>query len=375
MKKRFSVILALSLVILMLLVACGGGSGSSSSSGGAASSSGGGASSGGGGATSGGSGTAASDTVVEMVIANQSRTGYFCADTHNLIAELLEEQSGGRFSVKVFEAGSFGGPDHERMNMLLLNTIQMTCVPAAILSAMSHQLAPWNIYDLPYLFEDHPEVYAFFEGEIGQELNQLAVDAVGVMVVDAHNMGVCAISSNTPIRVPADIEGLKIRVGQLALPVESVRMWGAVPSTIDFAESYTALQQGAVDGTATSLILWEFSRWYEVQDYVVMNNYAHMPHFQYLNKGWYDALPDDLRVIFDDVIAQVSPVSRQWCQDFEDFCIEWLGTEMEMYFPTPAEMELWRAPARDMWRTTGAESVGGIDFLNRAIGFMGFDPV
>ena len=351
MKKR---IVSLFLVVLMLASACAGNSSTPTTTGNAPSN---------------------DNKVYKFTINNQVAEGNYISILQNYIADQLEERSGGRIEGTVYDAGSFGGPDKERLEMAISGAISMSTVPASLIAAMGDNLNAWNVYDVPYMFDTQDDLYSFFEGEIGQELVKLASDSLGVDIPGLFSMGFCAVSSNKPIHVPPDIKGVKIRSGQITLTVESLKMWDAVPSTVDYSESYTAMQQGTVDGTATALTLWETAKWYEVQKNIVLNRYSNMPHFFVVSKVWYNSLPADLQAIFDEVIKDGYANARKVAQKAEDDSIAFLSEHMDVYVPSEDEMVLWKVPARDMWTNTAADVVGGKDFLNRCLKWRGIDPI
>ena len=106
------------------------------------------------------------------------------------------------------------------------------------------------------------------------------------------------ISTSTgPIETPADLENFKIRVPVSPLWTSMFTAFGAAPTSINFAEVYTALQTGVVDGQENPLaILSNFKLW-EVQKYVSMTNHMWDGFWMLANRRSWGAVPEDLQEI------------------------------------------------------------------------------
>jgi C4-dicarboxylate-binding protein DctP len=99
------------------------------------------------------------------------------------------------------------------------------------------------------------------------------------------------------VRTPEDLKGVKIRVLPSPLLTATFKAWGASPTTIDYKELYTALQQRVVDGQENPLLSISQVSLYEVQKYLSLTEHRLFLYLTMINKKTYDSLPPDLQQV------------------------------------------------------------------------------
>lgn len=129
---------------------------------------------------------------------------------------------------------------------------------AVVASQVSQQLVPEHgIFGLPFVWVKEEEFRKFIEGPIALELGK-KMEAHGLKVlkiVDVSPVGV--LNSKRAVRTPEDMKGLKLRVMQDPMQVDVVKAMGGIPVPMGTPEVYTAIQQGQIDGNATSAqLIW-----------------------------------------------------------------------------------------------------------------------
>ena len=208
--------------------------------------------------------------------------------------ELIEEQSEGKVSVELYQAGAMGG-DKEIMAGLTTGSIDMVCVTTSNLNLVCPEAA---IFDIPYLFDDIETAREVLP-EFLPEFNPYA-EACGVHILGFSDLGLRIITSNKPVRTLEDWNGLKVRTMENKYMMQYVELLGGSATPTDFGEVYMALQQGTVDAQSNALELTVSSKFYEAQKYLLMTNHeAHIVNFL-MSNDLYTSLPEDIKTLVDE---------------------------------------------------------------------------
>ncbi len=124
------------------------------------------------------------------------------------------------------------------------------------------------------------------------------------------------ISSNKEFRDYAGMKGLKIRVSENPIFIEEFTDWGCSPTPVGFGELYVALQQGLVEAQNNTLDTTVSAALHEQQKYIINTNHSVQPLGMYMNKEFYDSLPEDVRALIDWVCENViDDYTKQLCAD------------------------------------------------------------
>ena len=108
--------------------------------------------------------------------------------------------------------------------------------------------------------------------------------------------------------MPEDLEGLKMRAPAL-LFAEMFKALGSTAIIMSWSELYTSLKTGVVDGAEGPISLIYQTKLYEVAKYLSITNHIPSAHYFIVNKSWYDALPSDLKLVFDKSIEEASQIA------------------------------------------------------------------
>jgi len=302
MAKRirvFSGIVALAMAAS--LVGCGGGGSSTSTSG--SSSSGGGEQ-----ASSGGSGGSGSEATLTLRLATTSAKGGALYEGAMKYAEIVKEKSNGTIEVQVFPDGQLG-KDLSVLDGQKTGTIEMS-LPS---TAMAQKSPEFGVFDIPFLFENREKVQNFANGEIWKSDLLPLFEKHGLVGLGFWENGFRQITnSKHPINKPEDLEGIKLRVPESKLRVAAFKVFGANPTTMDFSEVFTALQQGVVDGQENPLGQIEAGRFYEIQKYLSITNHTYTPGYLVASKMWWDKLTPDQQKILSEAAIEAGDFSRTY---------------------------------------------------------------
>ena len=201
-------------------------------------------------------------------------------------ADKVKEKTKGSVEVKVYPGGQMGG-EKAQVEGMMAGTMDFTLASTAVLS---NWLPQWMALDLPYLISNESQAEKMLAGDVGKYLIDL-LPGKGLYGLGWGENGFRHFTNSTrPLHVPADTKGLKIRVMENKLMIDTLGMWGADPTPIPFTEVYSALQTKTVDGQENPLSLIEQMRFYEVQKYLTLSNHFYSPFLFYASKVNMDKL-------------------------------------------------------------------------------------
>lgn len=257
--------------------------------------------------------------------------------------ELVEERSEGKIDIEVYTAGSLGDA-RTIMEGVQLGTIEMGDVENGTMSGFVPEACLW---DLPYIFSSIEQAHEVLDGEIGQHIQSL-YENIGVKHL-AYNDGGFRYFTNSkhPITSVADMKGLKIRVMESAVMINTINAFGASAVPMAFSELYTGLQQGTVDGQENPLDLIYAQNYAEVQEYLSLSEHFYYPRQFIINKDFYDGLPADLQTVISEAAVEACQYQREQVEIYTASMLDTLkeqGFEVCEFDKTEA-MKL----AEDVW--------------------------
>ncbi len=285
-------------------------------------------------------------------------------------AELLEERSDGRIRVEVFPDSQLGN-DGEITEQMLLGDIEFNAPFTGVLPSFAEQT---QLFDLPFAFPDIDTVYDAMFGEVGEIMAEYLQEQ-GLRTIGFWDGGYKAMTNNVrEIRTVDDMQGLRFRVSQSPLLIQQFEAMNASPLDIPFAELFTALQQGTVDGQENTLANIYTRQFFEVQDYMSLTNHGYLGYIFLVSEQFYASLPEDLQQIVDEVALEVS--DWQWeaaADENEEFLDRLREGDIQIYEPTEDELDTFRdatAPVYDHFRDN---IDGGADLLQALYDVRGFE--
>jgi C4-dicarboxylate-binding protein DctP len=205
--------------------------------------------------------------------------------------ELAEERTKGRVKVEVYPNSSLF-KDGEEMDALQLGSVQILAPSLAKFGPLG--VREFEVFDLPYIFDNYAELHKVTEGAAGAKLFQ-KLEGKGVQGLAYWDNGLKVMSANKSIRVPADYKGLKMRIQSSKVLGDEMKALGAIPQVMAFSEVYQALQTGVVDGTENTPSNVYTQKMHEVQKFIALTDHGYIGYAVIANKKFWDGLPADVR--------------------------------------------------------------------------------
>jgi tripartite ATP-independent transporter DctP family solute receptor len=230
------------------------------------------------------SGCGPRDDVVVLKLAHALDTNHSVHKGMVRMAERLTEYSDGQMRIDIYPSGQLG-VERETVELLQIGSLAMTKVSTAPLEAFVPSM---KIFSLPYLFNDRDHYFRVLDSEIGKALLE-STEITRVRGLGYYDSGSRSFyTKDRPIRTPADLQGLKIRVMQSQTAVQMVSALGGSPTPISFGEIYTALQQGVVDGAENNAPSFYLSGHYETAKYYSLDEHTAVPDILLIStRIWY----------------------------------------------------------------------------------------
>lgn len=257
-------------------------------------------------------------------------------------SELVLERTNGRVEVKVYPSGQLGS-QKETIQALKLGAIDICRAAFPFLADTGVNDESLKVFGLPYLFRDEEHAWKVLRGDIGEEISNNILANSGEKMVA---LGFLASSPRSffftekKVTQLEDMKGLKLRVSQNQLYTDMVKSFGASPTPIAYAELYSALQTGVVDGAENPLKGYANNKFYEVAKYYTFDRHNAQPYAVIMSKLSWDRLTEEEQVIFTEAMEEAG-------QYFEDMLKE--NKETYMTDLKEAGVEFFEITDHEKW--------------------------
>ena len=237
--------------------------------------------------------------------------------------DMVEEKTNGQIIVETYPAAQLGDA------RTMVEGIQMGTIEFADIEngPMGRFVPETMLWDLPYLFRDFDHAHAVTDGPIGDKIREMFLDK-GIRVF-AYNDGGFRYFTNSvrPITSVEDMQGLKIRVMESEVMINSINAFGASAIPMAFGEVYTALQQGTVDGQENPLDLIDSQAYFEVQDYLALSEHFYYPRQYMISEKFYQTLTPEHQKIIEESAIEACKIQREELAKYSVTLLDKLQTE------------------------------------------------
>ena len=214
--------------------------------------------------------------------------------------EVLDAKTGGKIKINAFWGGSAGG-DLAGAQATRAGTQEIVCTSGSALMGIVKEL---GVFDLPFLFANEKEAYAVLDGPAGQYFNK-KLEAAGLVNLAYWENGFRNLTnSKRAVSKVEDFDGMKVRIMQNTIFLDTFKTLGANPTPMAFGEVFMALETKAIDGQENPFSTIETAKLYEVQKYLSVTRHAYSPFFVLYSKKLWDQLnPQEQAVLREAALA------------------------------------------------------------------------
>lgn len=227
--------------------------------------------------------------------------------------ELIEEKTEGMVTIELFPNATLGD-ERTLLEGMQMGTVDMGIITNGPVANFVPEIA---VFELPFLFSSPEEAYEVLDGEIGQELlgKLETVNLKGLAYAERGFRNLT--NSKKAVSSPADMDGLKIRVMENPVYIDTFQALGANTVPMAWTEALTALQQKTIDGQENPVnVIYSF-KLSETQNHLSMTRHTYAPAIFVMSLNKFKGLPDDFKTTFKDCAQQAAEYERQVNADNE----------------------------------------------------------
>jgi len=263
--------------------------------------------------------------------------------------EVLEDISGGKIKVQLFP-NCMMGSDRDGMEATQRGSIEMASSSSPNMANFSKKFL---IFDLPYVTDQkyQANLYkALDEGSLGTYFDNLA-EEINLRPVMFSEYGYRNfVTSEKPITKAADLKKLKVRTTASPVEVETAKALGMNPTPIAWAEVYTAMQQGTVDGEGNTFSLLCDAKHDEVIKYAIDSRHNYSMHILMCNNDWWKGLKPQQQKWIKQAAHEALVYQRGITTELEAKATKKMLDEgIKIHTLTPAELDEFKALTKPVW--------------------------
>ncbi|HVZ45685.1 MAG TPA: TRAP transporter substrate-binding protein [Ramlibacter sp.] len=244
-------------------------------------------------------------------------TEFRSADTHNAddyptvlavkyMSTLLEQKSGGKHHIKVFNKQALGS-EKETIDQVKIGALDFTRVNVG---PMNNICPLTQVPTMPFLFNSIAHMRKVLDGPVGDEILK-SCESAGFIGLAFYDSGARSIYAKKPIRTVADAKGLKIRVQQSDLWVALVGAMGANATPMPYGEVYTALKTGLIDAAENNIPSFDTAKHVEAVKIYSKTEHSMAPEILVMSKIVWDKLPPNEQAMIRAAAKESVPYERQ----------------------------------------------------------------
>jgi tripartite ATP-independent transporter DctP family solute receptor len=271
-------------------------------------------------------------------------------------AELVTAKSGGRVTARVFYQSL--GIEHQLLQGAQAGSLDIGMISNGNAGRFTHA---YLVLDLPFLFKRYDDLLDFMNSPLGRETIVTFEKDTGLkhLYIIGFGSGRDIQTRNKQLRTPDDIKGLKIRTISTPVELAIFRAWGANPTPVDWGQTYTALQQGVVDGMQSNIgPVWS-GKFNEVVKHNIRLNYTASFVQVFMSTKKFASLSEpDQRAVLEAAKEAEGWIRKYSSEQLDTYLKDLKARGMEIYYPTPAEYAQWTAIREKVWQEVVEQQKG-----------------
>ena len=265
------------------------------------------------------------------------------------IRDKVWEKSGGRIYVDYRPLLQLGG-EKDVISKLKLGAVQGMLSSSVAAANLSDRL---GIVNLPYVVDTFDKLDTFRnDPELWQPFADAALKS-GIVVADFTGYGPYGWATTTPVKSIADAKGVNFRIAEAPVNIDSYKAWGLKFTVMPWGDVPQALQTGVINGLDHTAIVCNITKKFTIAKFYTQLDYAQGLFVHLINKPWLDKLPEDLRTIFLEVIAEESAATRELTRKQHDVQVAAAKEAGVEFFELPAseieELKKLAEPVLEKW--------------------------
>ncbi|MBD5457552.1 MAG: TRAP transporter substrate-binding protein [Lachnospiraceae bacterium] len=229
-------------------------------------------------------------------------------------AEMVEERTDGRIRILVYAEG-VKGTESDIIRQMKFGGIDFARVS---LSQLAEYIPKMNVLQMPFLYTDSEHMWQVLDGEIGVSFLSYTGE-YGLVGLSWYDAGARSFyTSKKPITCLEDIEGMRIRVQESDMMADMVEALGASAVKLSYAEVYSGIERGIVDGAENNWPSYESMDHDEVAKYFTVDEHTRVPEMQICSEKTWEKLSEEDRKIILECARESALYERKLWQEREN---------------------------------------------------------
>jgi len=268
-------------------------------------------------------------------------------------ARLVEEATDGRIKIEIFSASALGS-EREQLQSVQAGGLDFFRPNSSALTDFGAD--PMGVLALPFIFENREHQWNALNGPAGEEILQSVEEFIGGMKgLTYYDDGARHMfTQGSAVESVEDMSGLKIRVPENAIFMDMISAFNADPTPINYAELYSALQTGIVDGAENTIAGYLTNSFYEVAENFSLTSHVASPGVVVVSEMTWNKLSAEDQAIIEEAAQQSSEFVRTQTEKFEEEALaelEELGANIIQF----DDLSSWQAEVSGLYDTYGGD--------------------
>lgn len=283
-------------------------------------------------------------------------------------SEVFAEKTGGKHKIAMFPNGQLGS-EQDTVNEAAIGTLDFSLLAINNITPFAPKT---GLLTLPYMIQSLEDAVKLTRGEVGKELTESTIQDAGIRIVGWSYTGFRVLTnSKKPVTKLEDLQGLVIRVPKNEIMLATYKAWGINATPMAWSETFTALQQGVVDGQDNPYLTISSMKFNEVQKYVTNIRYLFSLEPLVVSESVFQDLDEDVQTAILEAGEAATLHSEQFLKDTEDrIKKELVEKGMEISDPEGGEAEWIEKATSAVWPAY-YESVGGKERVDAVLKLLG----
>ena len=228
--------------------------------------------------------------------------------------EIVEEKTEGAYTIEIHPNSELGD-ESDLLSSMAAGELEMGIVTSG---PFVNYAPDMGVLDLPFLFGSSEEAYAVLDGEVGQGLLG-SLEAANLKGLAYAERGFRNVTNSVrPVTTAADMADLKLRVMENEVYAKTFDALGTNATPMAWQETLTALQNGTIEGQENPInVIYSYSLWESNQSHATLTRHSYATAIITMSLEDFNALPEDVQVIFKDAAQEAAEFERAWCADNE----------------------------------------------------------
>ncbi len=271
-------------------------------------------------------------------------------------AKEVNEALKGRVEMRVFSSSQLG-TDEQMIKGVKVGAPEMF-IPSTIMSTVEQK---YGVFEMPYIIVNRAHMKKVAENPQVQNALFDGLPAKGVRVLGVWENGFRHITNNVrPIVKPEDLKGIKLRVPGGVWRVKMFKAYGANPSPMPFAEVYSGLQSGVMDGQENPFPQIWSAKFHEVQKYLSLTGHVYSPAYVLVGEEFWQKLPKDVQATIAKITWEMGDFARAEGERLDKELMGKLAPPMKA---NEVDKEAFIKASAAIYEEFGAQVPGGVELI------------